>query len=65
MNDKPNKPKICFEISEEQKDRALKILPRDFNLSEKLRIALDDVMDELEKEVKIYEMGIQNTKNRK
>ncbi len=48
MNDKPNKPKICFEISEEQKDRALKILPRDFNLSEKLRVSLDGIMDKVE-----------------
>ncbi len=49
MNDK-SKPKICFEISEEQKERVLKTLPRDFNLSEKLRLALDKVMDELETE---------------
>jgi hypothetical protein len=45
-----NKPKICFEITDEQKERALKIIPRGYNLSEKLRIALDGIMDGLEKE---------------
>ncbi len=49
MNNEP-KPRICFEITEEQKERALKTIPRGFNLSEKLREALDEIMDELEKE---------------
>jgi hypothetical protein len=44
-----NKSKICFEISDEQKERALNIIPRGFNLSEKLREALDGIMDGLEK----------------
>jgi len=48
MNDK-SKPRICFEITYDQRERALKIIPRSFNLSEKLRIALDEIMDGLEK----------------
>ncbi len=49
MNDK-SKPRICFEITDDQRKRALKTIPRSFNLSEKLRSALDKVMDGLETE---------------
>jgi len=46
MNNKP-KPSVRFEITEEQNTK-VKALPRSFNLSEKLRIALDDILDGLE-----------------
>jgi len=37
------KPRICFEITREQNE-IIKELPRSFNLSEKLREALDNIL---------------------
>lgn len=35
--------KVCFQI-DEQTDKQVKNLPRSFNLSEKLRAALNDIL---------------------
>ena len=40
------KPKICFEITNEQ-NKIVKELPRSFNLSEKLRDALTNILDSM------------------
>lgn len=48
MNNKP-KPSVRFEITEAQKIK-VDALPRSVNLSEKLRIALDDILDGLEED---------------
>jgi hypothetical protein len=52
------KPKICFEITDELKERALKAIPRGFNLSEKLRDALVEIMDKLEKNERDLEVKV-------
>ena len=38
-----NKDKVCFRVSDEHYAK-VKALPRSFNLSEKLRIALADIL---------------------
>ncbi len=45
----PEQRKVCFQVTEEQHQKVQGI-PRSFNLSEKLRIALDKILDRYEKE---------------
>lgn len=45
-----SKPKVCFEITEEQ-NIEIKTLPRTFNLSEKLRGALQTILIEVKEKV--------------
>lgn len=43
------KPKVCFEITEEQSNKVKK-LPRNYNLSEKLREVLGTILREEKEE---------------
>jgi hypothetical protein len=45
-----SKPKVCFEITEEQ-SKEIKKLPRTYNLSEKLREALTIILIEAKEKV--------------
>jgi hypothetical protein len=44
----PEQRKVCFGISEEL-DKRVKNLPRSFNLSERMRQALDKILDEYDR----------------